>query len=90
MGRSSDYSVVESMTRVDGPFEPASDRIPADASNARDDRLVEAFDTEAGDFVEGRATMSESMERTPGVRAKSLAAGPASESTAPSRFGPAP
>ena len=87
-GQSSDCSIVESMTGVGGPFEPAIDRVPGDSLDARNGGLVQAFDAEGGDFVEGRATMLESMVRRPGVGAEGLAASPASVPTTPSPFRP--
>ena len=81
-GQSSDRSIVESMTGVGGPFEPAIDRVPGDSLDARNSGLVQAFDAEGSDFVEGRAAMLESMIRGAGVGAEGLAASPASVSTA--------
>ena len=75
------------MTRVGGPFEPAIDRIPGDSLDSCDGGLVKAFDAEGGDLVEGRAAMLQSMVRRPGVGAESLAASPASVSTALSELG---
>ena len=79
---------VESMTRVGGPFEPAIDGIPGDLLDASDGGLVQAFDAEGGDLIEGRATMLESMVSRPGVRAEGLAASLASVSTTSSPFCP--
>jgi hypothetical protein len=83
-----DPSCVESMTRVAGPFEPAIDGIPGDLLDASNGGLVQAFDAEGGDLVEGRATMLESMVRRPGVGAEGLTASLASVSTTPSPFRP--
>ena len=83
-GQSSDRSIVESMAGVGGPFEPAIDRVPGDSLDARNGGLVQAFDAEGSDFVEGRATMLDSMIRGAGVGAEGLAASPASVSTTPS------
>jgi hypothetical protein len=74
------------MTRVGGPFEPAIDGIPGDLLDASNGGLVQAFDAEGGDLVEGRATMLESMVRRPGVGAEGLTASLASVSTTPSAF----
>jgi hypothetical protein len=87
-GQFSDRSIVESMTRVGGPFEPAIDRIPTDAFNARDGRLVQAFDAEGGDLIEGSATMLESMVGRPGVGGEGPAASLTSVSPTPSPFRP--
>jgi hypothetical protein len=46
-----------------GLFEPSSDGIPGNLLYPCDGRLVQALDAECGDFVEGRATMLESMVR---------------------------
>jgi hypothetical protein len=76
------------MTRFGGSCEPPIDRIPGDLLDTSDRCLVQAFDAESGDLVEGRATMLESMVRSLGVRAEGLAASPASVSTPPSPFRP--
>jgi hypothetical protein len=76
------------MTRVGGAFEPAIDGIPADLLDTSDRRLIQAFDAEDGDLVEGRATMFESLVRRPGVGAEGLTASLASVSTTPSPFCP--
>jgi len=60
------------MTRFGGPFEPAIDGIPGDLLDASNGGLVQAFDAEGGNLVEGRATMLEPMVRCPGVRAEGL------------------
>ena len=44
--------------------------------------LVQALDAQCGDFVEGRATMLESMVWSTGVRAECLPTNPAQISTA--------
>ena len=51
-------------------------------------RSDETFDAEGGDFVEGDATMLESMVRRPGVAAEGLTASPASILTTLSQFCP--
>jgi hypothetical protein len=66
------------MTRVGDPFEPAIDGIPGDLFDARDGGLVQAFDAESGNVIEGRAAMLQSMIRRPGVRAEGLTASLAS------------
>ena len=76
------------MTRVGGPFEPAIDRVPANSFCARNGGLVQAFDAEGGDLIEGRATMLDSMVRRPGVGAEGLAASLATVATTPSPFRP--
>jgi hypothetical protein len=67
-------SIVEPTTRMGCLFEPSRDSIPGDLHYPSDGRLVQALDAECGDFVEGRATMLESMVRRSGVRAKCLPA----------------
>ena len=71
------------MTRFGGPGEPAIDRIPGDAFDTSNGGLVQAFDAEGGDVVEGRATMLEAAVRRLGIRAEGLAASPAAVSTTP-------
>jgi hypothetical protein len=44
-------------------FEPASDCIPGNLLYSGDCGLVQALDAQGGNFVEGRATMLESMVR---------------------------
>jgi hypothetical protein len=66
--------IVESITAFGGPYEPAIDRIPGDSLDTSDGRLVQAFDAQGGDLVEGRATMLQSMLRRRGVHAEGLAA----------------
>jgi hypothetical protein len=87
-GQSCDFAIVELMTRFGGPCEPAINRIPGDSLDASDSGLVQAFDAEGGNLVEGRATMLEPMVRRLGGRAEGLAASPASVSTTPSPFRP--
>jgi hypothetical protein len=45
---------------------PAMDRIPGDALDSSDGRLVQTLDTEGGDFIKGGATVLESIIRRPG------------------------
>ena len=87
-GQARNASIIESMTGVGGPFKPAIDRMPGDSLDSCDGGLVQAFDAEGGDLVEGRAAMLLSMVRRPGVGAESLAASPASVSTTLSPFRP--
>jgi hypothetical protein len=65
-------SIVEPTTRMGCLFEPSSDGIPGDLLYPCDRRFVQALDAESGDFVEGRATMLESMVWGTGVRAECL------------------
>jgi hypothetical protein len=51
-------------------FEPSSDGIPGDLLYPCECRLVQALDAERGDFVEGRATVLESIVWRTGVPAE--------------------
>ena len=67
------------MTRFGGPCEPAINRIPGDSLDASNGGLVQAFDAEGGNLVEGRATMLEAVIDRATVPAEGLAAPGASE-----------
>jgi Galactose oxidase-like, Early set domain len=67
-------SMVEPTTRMGCLFEPSSDGIPGDLLYSGDRRLVRFLDTQGGNFVEGRATVLESMVRCTGIRGECLAA----------------
>jgi hypothetical protein len=72
-GKCSYFSIVEPTTRMGCLFEPSSDGIPGDLLYSGDRRLVQALDAQGGNFVEGCATMLESMVRCTSVRAECLA-----------------
>ena len=69
-------------------MEPAIDGIAGDLLDTSDRRLVQAFDAEGGDLIEGRATMLQSIVRRPGVGAEGLTASLATVATTPSPFPP--
>ena len=48
------------------------DRIPSDSLDSSDGRLIQALDTERGDFIKGGATVLESIIGCPGCRAERL------------------
>ena len=77
--------IVEPTTRMGCLFEPASDGIPGDRLYPCDCRPVQALDAQGGNFVEGRATMLESIIWCAGVRAECLTATPTQISTTLSR-----
>ena len=52
-------------------------RIPGDSLDSSDGRLVQAFDTESGDFIKGGAPVLESIIGCPGCRAECLPTSPA-------------
>jgi hypothetical protein len=80
-GECSYFSIVESTTKGGGLFEPAIAGIPGYPLYSRDSGLVQALDAECGNFIEGRATVLESMVRRTGVRAECPFATPAQIST---------
>src|SRR5262245_18690673 len=74
-------SIVEPTTRMGGLFEPSSDGIPGNSLCTSNRRFVQALDAECGDFVEGRATMLQSMIGCARVPTECLCAAQASVST---------
>ena len=74
--------IVEASDAVAGFFQPAVDRIPADALDAGNSRLVQAFDTESCHLIKGSAPMVQSIVRSPAIGAERLLACLASISTA--------
>jgi hypothetical protein len=60
-GEGSYFSIVEPTTDLGGLFEPASDGIPGNSLYSSNHGLVQALDAERGDFVEGRATVLETI-----------------------------
>jgi hypothetical protein len=80
-GKCNYISIVQPTTRMGCLFEPSSDGIPGDLLYSGDRRLVQALDAQCGDFVEGRATVLESMVRCTSIRAECFAASPATVAT---------
>src|SRR5262249_20494495 len=65
---------VEAAAAVARFFQPAIDRIPADALDAGDSRLVQAFDAETRDLIKGGAAMLKPIVRTARIGAERLLA----------------
>src|SRR5688572_21196514 len=86
-GKSSYLASIEPTTRMGCPFKPSSDGIPGHPLYPGDRTLVQALDAESGNFVEGCATVLESMVRRSGVRAKCLSPSSAPVSTVPPGVG---
>ena len=76
------FLIVEATAAVPGFFQPAVDRIPADALDAGDGRFVQPLDAETGNLIKGSAAMLKPMVRSAGIGAERLLAGLASISTA--------
>ena len=66
------FSIIEPTTPGGCSFQPTMNRIPGDSLDSSDGGLVQAFDTERGDFIKGRATVLESIIRCAGCRAECL------------------
>src|SRR5262249_43292731 len=81
------FLIVEATAADAGSFQPAVDRIPADALDAGNSRLVQAFDAKSGDLIKSGAAMLKSIVRSPDVGAERFLAGLASVSTALSPTG---
>jgi hypothetical protein len=72
------YLLIVEATTPDGcSFKPPMNRIPADSLDSSDGRLIEAFDTEGGDFIKECGPMLESIIGCPGGRAKGPSTSPA-------------
>jgi hypothetical protein len=80
-GECSYFSIVEPTTKGGCLFKPAIDGIPGDPLYSGDSRLVQTLDAECGNFIEGRATVLESIVRRTGFRAECFSATPAQIST---------
>src|SRR5262249_39647203 len=87
-GEPSYFSIAEATTPASCSFQPAMDCVPGDLLPSSDGRLIQAFDTEAGDFIEPGATVLESIIRCPVCRAERLAASLALVATTLCRLGP--
>src|SRR5262249_11452369 len=81
------FLIVEATAADAGSFQPAINRIPADALDAGNSRLVQAFDAKSGDLIKSGAAMLKSIVRSPGIGTERFLAGLASISTALSPTG---
>jgi len=86
-GESRCFAIVEPTAAVACPFEPASNGIPSDSLYSCDCGLIQTFNAESHNLIEGCATVLESMVRRTGVRAECLSACPTPVSTTPPPFG---
>src|SRR5262249_334836 len=68
------FSIVEATAAVARFFQPAIDRIPTDALDAGDSRLVQTFDAETRNLIKGGAAMLKTMVRAPRIGAERLRA----------------
>jgi hypothetical protein len=76
-GQPSYFSIAEATTPSGCSFQPAMDRMPGNSLDSSDGRLIQALDTEGGDFIKRGATVLESIVGCPVCRAKRLPASPA-------------
>ena len=60
-GKPSYCSIAEATTPEGCSFQPAMDRIPGDSFDSSDGRLIQALDTEGGDFMKGATPILESI-----------------------------
>ena len=81
------FLIVEATAAVAGSFQPAINRIPADALDAGNSRLVQAFEAKSGDLIKSGAAMLKSIVRSPGIGTERFLAGLASISSALSPTG---
>jgi len=68
------FFIVEATAAVAGSFQPAVDRIPTDALDARDSRFVQTFDAETANLIKGSAPVLKSIVRSPDIRSEGLLA----------------
>jgi hypothetical protein len=59
------FPITEATTPVRCSFQPAMHRIPGNALDSSDGRLIQALDTEGGDLIEDRTPVLESVIRCP-------------------------
>ena len=83
-GQSSYFLIVETTTPVASFFQPAIDGIPADAFDAGDGGLIQAFDAQRRHLIKGVAAMLKSIVRSSGRGAECLLAALAAIPTASS------
>jgi hypothetical protein len=76
------FLIVEATAAVARFFQPAIDRIPTDALDAGDSRLVQAFDAESRNLIKGSAAMLKSIVGSSAIGAECFLACLASIPTA--------